>query len=412
MQPTLRSLYLCYLSIEDPLVQTQVVAYLEGLVDRGHTVHLLTFEPNLGRPRELEIETDLRHRGIAWHSVRYHKRPSLPATVYDALLASVVAVRVIRRNRLDAIHARNHVPAATALIAQRMTGCRLIFDIRGLMAEQYVDAGSWTEGDIAYRITRRIQALAIRRAAGIVTLTERARLHLFGSEPPERSYVIPCCADLERLTDDGRHAGEVSAELGLGDRPVMLYVGKLTGRYMTAEMVRFFSVAAAMQPSLALLVLTQEDPHLLESTLAREGIDRSDYRITRAEPGAIGRYLALGSFGIFLYRPGPSDLAVSPTKVGEYLGAGIPVVSSPGVGDTEDLLLENDVGVVVHDFAHEVLDASARAIMALAASPGCDQRCRACAEANLSLKNVGIPRYDRLYRDVAGTVEHEGPSKR
>jgi len=40
-------LYVCYLSLEDPLVHSQVVAYLAGLAERGHTVHLLTFEPGL-----------------------------------------------------------------------------------------------------------------------------------------------------------------------------------------------------------------------------------------------------------------------------------------------------------------------------------------------------------------------------
>src|SRR5207253_2403827 len=39
------SLYLCYLGLTDPLTQTQVVAYLEGLTRAGYPVVLLTFEP-------------------------------------------------------------------------------------------------------------------------------------------------------------------------------------------------------------------------------------------------------------------------------------------------------------------------------------------------------------------------------
>lgn len=38
-------LYICYQSIAEPLTQTQVVAYLEGLVLVGYQVILLTFEP-------------------------------------------------------------------------------------------------------------------------------------------------------------------------------------------------------------------------------------------------------------------------------------------------------------------------------------------------------------------------------
>ncbi len=160
MDTPLRSLYICYLSLEDPLVHTQVLAYLSGLVDAGHTVHLLTYDPPLDAARRRQIDDSMRESGIGWHSLRYHKRPSLPATVYDALAGAVVAARIVRRHGLTALHARNHVPLATALIARRLTGSRLIFDIRGLMAEEYADAGRWKEGGIPYRLT---QADAARR---------------------------------------------------------------------------------------------------------------------------------------------------------------------------------------------------------------------------------------------------------
>ncbi len=150
----LRSLYVCYLSLEDPLVHTQVVAYLAGLAAAGHTVHLLTFDPELTEERRDAFAEQLGAQGIAWHSLRYHKRPSLPATVYDAFAGAAAAARIVRRHRLEAIHARNHVPLATALIVRRLTGCRLIFDIRGLMADEYADAGRWKKGGVAYRLTR------------------------------------------------------------------------------------------------------------------------------------------------------------------------------------------------------------------------------------------------------------------
>ena len=191
MPGLLRSLYVCYLSLEDPLVETQVVAYLEGLARRGHTIHLLTYEPKLSAERKRRLRADLARRGIAWHSLRYHKRPSLPATIYDALVGALVGAWLVRRHRLDAIHARSHVPAATGLIVRRVTRCRLIFDIRGLLADEYVDAGRWPRGGVAQRITERIQRAAIARADGIVVLTERVRDHLFGAGANERGDGDP-----------------------------------------------------------------------------------------------------------------------------------------------------------------------------------------------------------------------------
>jgi glycosyltransferase involved in cell wall biosynthesis len=403
MSTLLRSLYICYLSLDDPLVRTQVVAYLEGLVERGHTVHLLTFDHRLEPARRRSLEADLQRKGIAWHSLRYHKRPSLPATAYDVLVGAAAATRLMRRHRLDAVHARNHVPVACALIVRRLTGCRLIFDIRGLMAEEYVDAGRWKRDGLPYRITTKVQKAAIKRADGVVTLTEAVRGHLFG-DPPGRNatYVIPCCADLDRLREDESASSVTRSQLGLGDRPVMAYVGKFTGRYMDAEMVDFFDTARRGRPELFFLVLTQAEHDLVRGEFRRREIPDEDYLIMRAEPEELGRYLAMASFAIYFYRPAFSEIAASPTKVGEYLGAGLPVVSGPGVGDVDRIFRKQRVGVVVDDFSEDGYNAALDRLGGLLADPDCRARCRAVAQERLSLSDVGVPQYDRLYREVAG----------
>ena len=40
-------------------------------------------------------------------------------------------------------------------------------------------------------------------------------------------------------------------------------------------------------------------------------------------------------------------------------------------------------------------------MFALVDDPSTPERCRALARRHLSLREVGIPRYDRLYREVA-----------
>ena len=400
MPGALRSLYICYLSLEDPLVQTQVVAYLEGLAARGHTIHLLTFEPKLTRERKRSLAAELAGRGITWRSLRYHKRPSLPATVYDALAGALVGIWLVRRHRLDAVHARSHVPAATGLIVRRLTGRRLIFDIRGLLGDEYADAGRWRRDGAAYRITAWIQRAAIDRADGIVVLTDRLRGHLFGAERPERTVVIPCCADLDRLVGDAAGVERLRADLGLEGRSVMVYVGKLTAPYMDREMVEFFAVARRAEPRLAFLVVTQAPAASVVAEFNRSGIAHDDYRVTRSEPGQIGDYLALADFAISFCYPTFARIASSPTKIGEYLGAGLPIVSGPDIGDM-DAILGGGVGTVVGSFDEGGYEGGAESIRAIVADSGSRKRCRTVAREVFSLEEVGIPRYDRLYRELA-----------
>ena len=403
MPPRLRSLYVCYLSLDDPLVETQVVAYLEGLAGRGHEVHLLTFEPRrVGRRERRRVRQRLHRRGLHWHRLRYHARPSLPATVYDVACAVALGAALIRRHRLDAVHARSHVPAAAALLLRRLTGCRVIFDMRGLLAEEYVDAGRWSPGSLPFRITKWVERRAIDRAEAVIVLTERVRRHLFTDRPREGVWVIPCCTDVARLEAQSRSRATMREQLGLRDATVMAYVGKLTGLYMQREMADLFASAREVIPDLHFLVLTQSDPAPIVAELERVGAGSGDCTITTCAPDAVGEHLAAADLAISLIAPSFSKIAASPTKIGEYLAAGLPTVCSAGVGDVDDLLEAERVGVLVRRFAPDAYRRAAQDVQRLRSDPLLGQRCRAVAGERLSLETVGMPRYAAVYDSVAG----------
>ncbi len=399
----LRSLYLCYLSLDDPLVHSQVLAYLRGLAADGHHIHLLTFEiRRLTRAERREIREQLSRQGIVWHALRYHKRPSLPATIWDAFAGALYATVLVARYRLDALHARSHVPAAMALIARWLSGRRpaLIFDIRGLMAEEYVDAGRWQKGGAPFRMTKAVERAAVARADGIVVLTERIRHRLFNGNGSV--HTIPCCADLRALELASSDRDATRAELGLTDASVMIYVGKFGGWYMAAEMAEFFAVARDAIPDLHFLILTQGDRDEIARQLQLRGVP-GGYTITSVPPDGLGAYLAAADFGISFIRPAPSKASSSPTKIGEYLGAGLPVVCTAGVGDL-DALITSDIGVLVSEHTEAVYRAVLDHSLALLACSETRDRCRAVARRELSLDDVGIPRYRRLYEEVADRI--------
>jgi hypothetical protein len=166
-------------------------------------------------------------------------------------------------------------------------------------------------------------------------------------------------------------------------------------------MVDFFAAARAALPGLLFVVITQADREPALAALAARGISSDDFRIARSAPGEIGRYLAAADAGIAFIRPCLSKISSSPTKIGEYLGGGLPVVSGMGIGDVDALLSADGVGVLVSDFDDDAYTAAAQRLRELIADPATRERARAVAERELSLAKVGIPRYDRLYRDVA-----------
>ena len=71
------------------------------------------------------------------------------------------------------VHARGHIPATIALGLKQRFGIKMIFDLRGLMAEEYVDAEHWREGGVPYRLTKATERRILAATDAIVTLTER-----------------------------------------------------------------------------------------------------------------------------------------------------------------------------------------------------------------------------------------------
>src|SRR5205085_1211364 len=126
---------LCYFGLREPLVQTQVLPYLRGLATSGVDVSLLTFEPELKKGWTTggleEKRSELARAGIRWHRLPYHKRPTLPATAFDILAGALYAARLARREGIQVLHARSHVPMAMALLARTPARCRTVFDVRG-----------------------------------------------------------------------------------------------------------------------------------------------------------------------------------------------------------------------------------------------------------------------------------------
>src|SRR4051812_12034734 len=285
-----RTLYLCYFGLREPLVQTQVLPYLRQLVTAGVDVNLLTFEPRMHRTwteRELVDErTRLAGEGIRWFCLPYHKWPSLPATLYDILAGAFVAARLVRRHRIEVLHARSHMPLAMALPIKRWTGCRLVFDLRGLMANEYADAGSWKEKSLVFRAVKGLERAGIRSADQIVVLTWRMREWLVAERltGAEKVEVIPCCVDFSRFCNGNKK--KIIAP-PTPERFEVVYAGSVAGLSLLEEMGRFFLELRSRQPSAFLRILTTSSRSDTTARLQHVGLDSNDFRIGAARPAEV-----------------------------------------------------------------------------------------------------------------------------
>jgi glycosyltransferase involved in cell wall biosynthesis len=401
-----RVLFISYNGMLEPLGQTQVLPYLRELARRGVKFTLLSFEKSNaftaeGQRNCAALKRELLEQGIEWHWLRYHQRPSLPATIFDVLKGIRFASRLVQRNNIELVHARSYIPATIALALKRKFGIKMIFDIRGLMAEEYVDARHWPEGGLRYRVTKATERRILAGTDAVVTLTDRIWPiikeweGLKGRNVPHA--VIPCCVDLSLFTFKEQERAKLRAELDLEDRFTFVYSGSLDGWYLTDEMADFFASVVRKRNDAHLLWLTTGSRERVRQLMSARGISADHFSIRTVPPKEMPSYLAAGDVGLSFIKRCFSKLASSPTKNGEYLACGLPIVINAGIGDSDSLVDESQAGVLIDNFDEHDFDAAWTAIQELVNDPNIQAKARAAAEKVFDLNSVGAERYARLY---------------
>jgi len=407
-----RVLYISYNGMLQPLGQSQVIPYLKGLAAAGYDFTLLSFErdeaySDAGRELCARLKQELAQANIDWHWLRYHQRPSLPATAYDVWAGVRFGKRLARSRSFEMVHARSHIPATMALQLKKHTDAKMIFDIRGLLADEYVDAGHWRQDSIPYRITKKAETAAMRQADGVVTLTERIWPiikewdGMRGRVVPHE--VIPCCADLQKFSFSSVARNERRRMLGVEDRFVVVYSGSIDGWYLTEEMADFFATLLREKSDAFLLWLTQSKHERIQALMKSRGIEDQDFKIVSSSPQDVPAYLAAGDAGLAFIKPCFSKLASSPTKYAEYLGCGLPLIINAGVGDSDVLVTEHDAGVLIKNFTEDDYLKAINQLTPLLVRPEDTRRqMRRISEQLFDLQSVGVSAYARLYQQVLG----------
>jgi len=406
----MRALYISHNGMLEGLGRAQVLPYLRGLARRGVTFDLVSFELPEADIRDIEaLRDELAPQGIRWTPLRRARDTRLRVKVFESARGVGRALAAALARRPDVVHGRSYLPTAVAdFVASTVPRAKLVFDCRGMIADEYVDAGHWTPDRLEYRLVKRYESRAFRRADGVVVLTEALRRWIaergwFGAHT--HVEAIPCCVDLEAFRFDPEARARIRGELGWEGSLVVVYAGSLGSWYREDEMARFAGIvrARASMP-VRFLLLTHSRPDELVAMLRREGFDDGSVRAIRARPHEMPRYLSAGDLGLSFIKSCFSKKGSSPTKVAEYLACGLPVVLNGDIGDQAELATDTEACVVLGSYERgELTDAAERAC-AMMRVPVAErvENTRRVADGRFSLERVGVERYERLYRAVTG----------
>ena len=182
----------------DPLGNSQILPYLEGLSDEGYKFIVLSFEKTDRKEKLIDkLNKRLKSKNISWIYLPFKKQFF---GYFRRILKSCYVLKKISKNKSIALfHTRGILTAIVYLICRLK--CPLIYDIRAFAGE-YIDCRRVSSNSIfGYGLLIFEKAL-IKLSSGIVVLDESGFSYLKQNFKKLKAEikVIPTCTNTKEFT--------------------------------------------------------------------------------------------------------------------------------------------------------------------------------------------------------------------
>jgi len=395
----MKILYISYDGLMEPLGQSQVLAYQEKLAG-DHDIHIISFEKkeDLANITSLEAaKSRVAKAGIHWHYLKYHRRLSIFATAYDLLIGFFLSLWICLRFKIQIIHARSYVPSVIAIGIKKLITVKFIFDMRGFWADEKVDGGSWDKKSHIYSLTKKFEKLFLLQSDHIVSLTH-AGIKEISKFPYIKSdalnfTVIPTCADLNLFQN--YHLQKDGLTIG--------YVGSAGLWYNFSATLKAFSLILEAKPNAKLLIINRNEHDFIKDSIRSANLSWENISLFSSSLEEIPHFMNQMHAGIFFINPLFSKQASAPTKLGEFLGCGIPCLSNHHVGDMAGILETNNCGVAIKNFSENEIKSGVERLLSLISQAEVPQKCTQTAKQYFSLER-GVNLYSNVYNKLDITI--------
>jgi len=393
-------LYMSYWGALEPLGQSLILPAVVKLSQMGAEITLVTFDkPNdLAKKDEVKrVRLMLEEAGIEWFALKYNAGSA--KTPFD--IARGIACGIGRRldKKFDIVHGRTYVGGLIGLALAPMIGAKFVYHNEGFYPDEQVDGGVWVYHSRSHRLAKRLETLMYARADGIIALSNRAKAEIENLPAVEGRQTpvifVPSCVDLERF----KFAKSEPVERD-GEKLKFVYIGSVGARYTLDNIGRLVSAINREENRVQLQIYSKADPQLIKKMLMDGGVSESAYQLSAVPHAEMPAHLARHDVGLFSLTQGISEHGCSPTKIGEYWAVGLPVITTPNVSDTDEIIRRENVGVILESQTDDAYRDAFRRIQELSKDPELAARCRRAAEEHYSLLPA-CARQMSLYEELA-----------
>lgn len=341
-------------SFKDALVQTYTLPYVDiirKIVATDRKIFLVTAEQEQVALTSAELEklnNQWSQKNMQVLAQPYRKFGL--KKIFASISNLYRLYKVIRKEKIKTIHAFCTPAGSIAWMLSVLTGSHLIIDSYEPHAESMVETGTWKRSGIAFRLLFWLEKKQGVKAQHIIATTEGMKQYAKEKYGITRNdfYVKPACINFDHFFPVKKDEA-LAASLGLKNKLVCLYAGKLGGTYLRDEVFDFVKTCYDFWGDrFRFLMLSSEKDEEIERQAKRTGLPATVVVKKFVFHHEIPAYMSLGDFAINPQVPVPSKRFGAPIKNGEYWAMGLPVIISPAISDDSDIIRKNEIGVVTN----------------------------------------------------------------
>jgi len=341
-------------SFKDALIQTYTLPYVDiirKIISPERKIFLVTAEQQQIALTKNEIEEINR----AWAG----KNMQLLAQPYKRFgIKKIIAAvgdlfswyRLIKREKIKTIHAVCTPAGGIAYILCKLTRTDLVIDSYEPHAEAMVENGTWKKDGLAYKILFYLEKRQTRKAKAVIGTTAGMKQYAeekYGVQI-KNFFVKPACVDMGKFSPKEKDK-DLLKELGLENKIVCVYAGKLGGIYLKSEVFDFIKQCHDhWKNNFSFLMLTNSLRDDIDAECKRVGLPGEVVISRFVFHNEIPTYLSLGDFALNPVKPVPTKKYCTSIKDGEYWAMGLPIVISPNISDDSGIIEKENIGAVMN----------------------------------------------------------------
>lgn len=369
MQKKIQAFYISS-KITNTIIQSQVINWVKLLNATGYINFTLIFQvPLIDFIKKSEREKYNHVKNSLEAPVK--KTPIVRSKwnfLFEKLSLFLYIILNTKTGDKIIIQTRENKHAKLITWLKRYRSISFIYEHRGVGAEEYIN-------NLGYEAIEKVTDINVQNkyieiineykeifeiSDVIVNVSEQMKLYVhdkFKGEFDSKLKVVPGGADQNAFMYLPKTRKYLREQLNIKDsQTVLLYSGSLKQKWHMRNFI--FEIIGEFQKDKKDIFFICVTPDLdLAQELAKENkLDMRSVFIGFVSNDKINQYLNIADAGLIFREEMATNRFASPTKIAEYLLAGLPVIISENIGDYSEFVKSNNIGFVVKNSKEQIVD--------------------------------------------------------